>query len=345
MKISSFRALCLAAAVMLAPVVGPASVWAQSGNFDEDPADLDLQTLIDMAREAFEEGNFDLAIHRLLMANRKEPNPRLLLNVARSYEQKDDCVRSLTYYSAYIRHPDAEAELVAMAREQLEGKAACSGYSDRLSGRLMLESEPSAAQVFVNGELIGTTPRELAGYPAGNYTIRFEKDGFAPTEREIELKAQTDHTVGIVLEAPAPAADDEVDEIPLIAPAKPGPPLNYVAIGIAGAGLVGLTVGAVYDLSLIPATDEERAQAADDPARFKVLTDQRNSQATMAMVGYIAGGLLFAGGTGWFLYDFFTAETPEEQQNKDDEIQKRLGMQLAPAIGAHGAGLILQGRF
>ncbi|MBA2665121.1 MAG: PEGA domain-containing protein [Bradymonadaceae bacterium] len=324
---------------MMTPVGFSSNAWADDA-LNEDLSDADLTTIIQKAREAFESGNFDLAIHRLLMANRKEPNPRLLLNVARSFEQKGDCARSLVYYSAYVRHPDSEADLSVVAKKQLENSASCKGYNDKLSGRLMLESEPGQAMVFVNGDQVGTTPRELAGYPSGRYKIRFEKEGFANSEQEVELRAMSDHTVGAILETPKAPEDDVV--VAPIAETPKASSINYAAFALIGAGTIGIIVGAVYDNVFIPETDEERKLVLDNPAEFNRLTEQRQGQETMALVGYVGGGLLLAGGIGWLVYDYMTEQEP---QNDDDAIQKRLGLRLTPLFDSQSAGMILQGRF
>jgi PEGA domain len=45
-------------------------------------------------------------------------------------------------------------------------------------GRLLVESRPSNARVFVNDRLVGSTPLAMPGLPAGPATVRIEMDGY-----------------------------------------------------------------------------------------------------------------------------------------------------------------------
>src|SRR5690554_5470610 len=251
----------IAMALMMAFTASSAS--AQEPVTKQELAESDLATLVQLAREAYEAGEYEAAIERLLLANRKEPDPRLLLNVARSYAQSDDCAMSLVYYAAFIRHPAAQEELVANAEAALEeGQPECEAYSEELGGRIMFESEPLFARVYINDEFVGTTPTETAGMAPGSYQVRMELDGYADFTREIEVSAQQDATIGAMLEEPK---TEEVE--PVAQPEIPGPgdgdgdqvaPVNYVAYGLVGAGALALVNGLVFDLVLIPAIDEER---------------------------------------------------------------------------------------
>src|SRR5690554_889679 len=146
----------IAMALMMAFTASSAS--AQEPVTKQELAESDLATLVQLAREAYEAGEYDVAIERLLLANRKEPDPRLLLNVARSYAQAGDCSTSLVYYAAFIRHPAAQEELIASAQQALDaGKAECADFSEELGGRIMFESEPMFARVYIDDAFVGTT--------------------------------------------------------------------------------------------------------------------------------------------------------------------------------------------
>ena len=47
-------------------------------------------------------------------------------------------------------------------------------------GNFEIQSEPSGAKVFVNGELRGETILRLESMAEGQYQLRLEKDGYAP---------------------------------------------------------------------------------------------------------------------------------------------------------------------
>jgi len=50
-------------------------------------------------------------------------------------------------------------------------------------GSLRIESEPSGAQIFLNGNRIGRTPKSVDGLPTGRVTVRAEKSGYEPQEK------------------------------------------------------------------------------------------------------------------------------------------------------------------
>jgi hypothetical protein len=58
-------------------------------------------------------------------------------------------------------------------------------FTDVLWPRLVLESEPSGAQVRVDGRLRGRTPLTVRVAPRRKHRVDFEKEGFAPAAREI----------------------------------------------------------------------------------------------------------------------------------------------------------------
>lgn len=329
--------------LLIVVMMSPGALMAQAGAADEDLSQADLGTLIQLAREAFEAGDYDTAIRRLLLANRKEPNPRLLLNVARSYGQKGDCVRSLVYYEAYTRHPGAEESFLETAQAELDNADACEGYSDKLSGRLILESEPHGAEVFVNGESVGKTPREVVGYPAGRYQLRFELEGYASAEQPIELQPRRDATVSMAMKPPVEERRSDILVEPNSGADSSTSTVNWAALGLMGAGVAALTTGIVYDLVLIPKTDDERA-LLNRPAQeseFQTLTDKRETQATIAVVGYVTGGVLLAGGAAWYIYDMMSADG----ESKDRTIEDRLGWRVLPMVDARTTGFSLIRRF
>lgn len=56
------------------------------------------------------------------------------------------------------------------------------------TGILVVESAPSEAQVYVDGELKGQTPLTLYNFPVGTYDIAVKKGGYSDFERTISVK-------------------------------------------------------------------------------------------------------------------------------------------------------------
>jgi serine/threonine-protein kinase len=55
------------------------------------------------------------------------------------------------------------------------------------SGRMLIRSTPTGAQVFVNGVVRGMTPLVLRNLPFGSYAIRIALPGFAPSDHRVVL--------------------------------------------------------------------------------------------------------------------------------------------------------------
>ena len=61
-------------------------------------------------------------------------------------------------------------------------------------------TNPIAARIYINDELIGESPVEFKK-TRGTYTLRAEKEGYVTNEREIEIAGSSTDVVGILLES------------------------------------------------------------------------------------------------------------------------------------------------
>ena len=67
------------------------------------------------------------------------------------------------------------------------------------SGTIEISSEPSGAEVTVNGIVKGVTPIRVTGVPRGRATVKFRLDGFAEEIRELAINAGDVQTLPIAL--------------------------------------------------------------------------------------------------------------------------------------------------
>jgi hypothetical protein len=103
------------------------------------------------------------------------------------------------------------------------------------------------------------------------------------------------------------------------APAEPTtrtPPLKWVGLATAGAGVVAVTVGTIFALSARSTWNDAKAMGCDnngvckDPAAVNLVNDA-GSKATIATIGITAGAVLVAGGAAlWFLTPSSETVTP-----------------------------------
>ena len=296
------------------------------------------------AKTAYDAGDYDKAVELLIQANRLQPNDRLLLNIARSYAKAGDCARSVAYYRAFARSDESEASLLKTAAKEAEDLK-CTSFNRDTSGRITFDSVPTGAKVLIDGVEAGVTPFEAVLIPKGKRTFRFELEGYEPFERSVDVEVDADQDVKASLsekvEEPV-VVETPVEEPIAVAPAEKDMTPYYIAGGVTGVGVGLLIMGAVYDLSVIPSPNDDRKQYTADSQQYKDLTDQRDGEATIALVGYAGGGILAVGGAAYLTYLFLTDESGKEDGGSD-AIEKRLG--VVPVVGQDTVGVGLFGQF
>jgi hypothetical protein len=115
---------------------------------------------------------------------------------------------------------------------------------------------------------------------------------------------------------------------------------QVVGLAGAGVGVVGLTVGTVFGLMAIAEKNQQVEACATSsctPSGHSQATSDRSkgiTDATVSTVGFIAGGVLLAGGAALFLTGGRGSERPGAG-----------GMTLLPSIGRDGGGLAVRGEF
>jgi hypothetical protein len=133
--------------------------------------------------------------------------------------------------------------------------------------------------------------------------------------------------------APVPESTTPVPE-PAPSPSDPGATRRWIGVGLAGAGVVGVALGAVFGLGakskLNQSNQDNHCDAKDtcDPTGLSLRQDASNA-ATLSTVMFAIGGVAVAGGA--VLY--FTA--PRKPTTT--------GLVIAPAPG--GAAAMLRGSF
>jgi len=68
-----------------------------------------------------------------------------------------------------------------------------------LPGGITISTEPSGAEVWVDGALKGTTPLDLSNVTEGNHTVEVRKDGYEPVLENVTVTGGANATVERVL--------------------------------------------------------------------------------------------------------------------------------------------------
>ena len=297
---------------------------------------MSFDELIGEAKTAYEAEQFDDAIKYLLAANRAQPNARLLLNVAKSYERSDQCVKALVYFRAFVRDPEAEVVLIEQAREVMSKSSECEGWNDLMSGRLMLSASEPGASATIDGKSVGTLPTEVVGLLEGDHTIVITLDGYQTFEETLKLYPDKDATIHARLREKPPEIVVDTIAPPSASPRGPAPIAQYlIATGLTVTGVTLITIGLITDLGIPGKYDDPREEPGISLAEFATLTEQRKGAVTRALVFYVVGGVLTAGGAGYGAYVTSNASKKESAPS----------VSLSPEFGRDGIGFSLSGTF
>lgn len=254
----------------------------------------------------FKAKRYEAAILEFNKAYRVDPNPVLVFNMARAFEELKDYDSAIEYYRRYLEmapeSDDAPSVADALRALQLLRKNA----AEAAKVALTVTSEPDGALIFVDGHEAGTAPMKLE-LPAGTHYIAAESDGHSRASGEVALVAGEPATHNVVLvpiaAAPAPTADG-------------GRTAAWVLIGVGGALLAGAAVtgamaaGKDSELDDLDSdagnTSQSDYDAIQDDGRTLALTTDGLLLGGAASL--ITGGvLLFSGGDETTAYDPLTA--------------------------------------
>jgi hypothetical protein len=152
----------------------------------------------------------------------------------------------------------------------------------------------------------------------------------------IEARANANHPVA---DGATPVAESSV--VARVSPltsrdeavAKSRATRRWIGVGVAGAGVIGIGVGATFGVIALSklSRSNDGPCSPDDQCSSAGLTLRRQSAeaATASTIGFAAGAAALAAGIGIYLSAPHVGE----------------GVTLAPTLSAGGAGALLQGRF
>lgn len=280
--------------------------------------------LLGKAQLNFEQGDFTSAVVQLTEAYAIYPFPRILFKLAEAHEKAGDLEAARANYQKYLESGD-EAE----DRTTILGLIA--NLDRRLSepATLILDSTPSGARVFLDGEdtPVGSTPLRYPLTP-GSHTLRLELDAHEPLEFALDAKYGAEMTQAKILtpipvEEPDPEPDKD-NPPPITDPVPPQMVPLARPVGVASA-LLGVGSGALFMLA------RSRAQTLDQtyadrntiarPDNLETLTSQHNGM----VIGAWSLAILSVAGTSFSLLRW-----------KKERTQATISVQPAPTGGSLG---------
>jgi hypothetical protein len=298
------RWMALGFAACLGWVASP--VFAQSGSNKAA-----AEALFSEGRSLASTGKCDEAIPKFQASQKLDPGVGTLLNLADCYEQVGKTASAWAEYREVIALARAAGskereELATQKAKALEPKL--SRLAIKVSG------DASGLSITRDGEALESAELGVAiPVDPGTHVIEASAPGKQKFSQSVEVGKDGDSKV---VEIPALADGGEAGPGP--GPGEPaksggGSAQGTMGLVMGGVGIVGVAVGAVFGLSASSKWKDAKAECSDYPygcgSEGVALQDDAKSAATISTIGFIAGGVLLAGGAALWL----TAGSGDEQ--------------------------------
>jgi len=251
-----------------------------------------------LGREAYKAGDLTAAEAAFRSAFDVFPtSARLAFNLARTLERQARLAEAATLYRRYLTlAPQAEdADTVARLADSLEQQVAARRPT------LIVITRPAGADVRVDGvPLEGVTPLR-SPVDAGTHLVQLHLADFAEVADSVTLAAGETTSLERDLVALPAATTPGVEPAPGVATTSPpvASPLRPVlGWSLAGTGVVGVLIGAVFHARALHTADDAQNLDATPEGRatWRRADDRFRSQRVGAFVGYGAGAALLATG-------------------------------------------------
>ena len=174
----------------------------------------------------------------------------------------------------------------------------------------------------------------------GRHHFTFELAGQAPVERDFVVnEKEKDRKETIVLGpiAPPPAPPLVVGPIapaPAASPSSTTSPVRTIGYVVGGVGLAGVVVGSIFGVDAISKNNAAGCDAQSVCTNPQSRTAAQGS-ATISTAGFIAGGVLLAGGVVMIL------AAPKRAGGTAGATSWQ--WEAAPTIGSGGGGMLVRG--
>lgn len=291
-------------------VLAPGAARAQS----EAEQKAAAQALFDEARKLTADSKYADACPKLAESYRLDPTMGTKFYLAECYEHVGKLASAWSYY--------LEVADQARAAGQKDREEFSRGRAEALKGRLpslKVEVSPGARAipgltVQRDGLQLGEPQWGLAvPVDLGEHAVTASAPGRKAWEAKITVEKEAEPvTVEVPALSPEPPPAVEAPKPPPPKPAPPPPPppsfwsgqrIGGAALGVAG--LAGIGLGAYFGLQATSKQSESDDGHCDAEGFCDsigiTLRDEAISAATISTIGFIAGGVLLAGGVTLFL--------------------------------------------
>ena len=306
-------ALALAALAPGAALGAPPAPGARPAADQTPEAKARFKKGTDLYRQA----RYREAIAEFQAAYRLRPHGVLHFNIAQCHEKLGDIPAALASYHDYLREvPGAEdRETVQRAIANLEARLAATGVQ-----QILIYSEPSEAEVLVDGQSRGRTPFSIV-LPHGMHVVSLVKVGYETVTRQVALAPDRSFQLDLALvkgpSIPPPPVAAAPPPKPDLTPSPPPPAVaaaaepKKVARGgkvwtwvAGGAAVAAAGAGVWFGMQAQDASDKlVNASQPLPPGEAQKLYDEAKSKSKTANVLYGVAGVAGAAGVTLFFLE------------------------------------------
>jgi len=137
--------------------------------------------------EHFKANRFEDAIREFNKAYRLDPNPVLVFNMARAFEETRQYTSAIEFYRRYLTMAPESTDRQAV-EDSIRTLELLAAKNQTQAVALSVISQPDGATVFVDGREVGVTPMKLDVAP-GKHFIALERAGFVRASEEVSIDA------------------------------------------------------------------------------------------------------------------------------------------------------------
>lgn len=305
------------------------------------------ETLFREGRRLMDEKRYGEACPKLAESHRIDPATGTLLALALCHEGQGKTA------SAWAEYTDVAARARGEGNKEREAAARqrAAGLESKLSRLTIRVAAPVAA---IQGLAVSTDgvaqPKEAWGMAVpvdpGDHVIEATAPGHKPSRLTVKIGAERDNKEASIpaLEAdasapPVAAAPTNTAPRPLVtaAPEPPIPPredssgLRTAGWVVGGVGVIGLGLGTVFAVQAMGRNKASKDDCNGDICGPQGFSDRLDaiSSGNRATIGFVAGGILAAGGLAMVLIGSGKSSGPS--------------LQASPAVGYDSVGLVLKG--
>lgn len=345
--------------VVVLVLFGMTSVAAAQGADREEAARV--LELVRTANDAFENEQFQKAYENYMQARVVFPNEAIHYRLGQTAERLNMPFEAVEHYEDYLGlNPSGDA--ADRIKERLPALKAS------LPGRLEIDSKPQGAEVFAatssGPERLGRTPLTV-DRAAGEVTLEVSFPEHKAQRKTLSVEAGMRQKLLVELEEVQPGEDESsVTEIKERAPdvveavrtptpvssqglkevatETEGGSLSTIGWSTVGLGAAVLATGGVFSYLQYDATakvnDYDKRALSAQPRELQGLKDDAISHHRTALISYIAGGVITAGGIGLLVYDGMSKSSRAQAQREGK-------MRFGAAVDHQSAWFSLSGQF